>query len=227
LKTIIGQFKDAMGNPIANGKLTLQLSQDALASNAQIGPVPLQITLDPSGNIPSNTQLFANDELLPLNTYYTVTVTTDTGVAWGPQLLQIVGASPIDLTKIIPLGGGLPAVVPATSMPYDISLYVPGVFTSSQNCAEMNIVRAFTLPGGLGGSIAKLDAAPTSSAVFSIQRNGSQIGTITFGAGATTGTLAMASPAFFNPTDTLRIVAPSSADATAAGLSLSILGSRA
>lgn len=128
------------------------------------------------------------------------------------------------LSTVIPLIG--PTVPPLVTLPYDIAVYVPGTFTSGMVCSEINSVRSFSLPTGLAGSIATLDVATTADSVFSITKNGAEIGTISFAAGNTTGILAMASTASFNRGDTFKVLAPLSPDATAAGISLSLLGSR-
>jgi hypothetical protein len=128
------------------------------------------------------------------------------------------------LSTVVPLIG--PTVPPTTTLPYDIAVYVPGTFTSGMVCSEINSVRSFSLPAGLSGSIATLDVAATADTVFSIQKNGAEIGTISFAADATAGIFSMASTASFNRGDTLKVIAPLSPDATAVGLSLSLLGSR-
>lgn len=128
------------------------------------------------------------------------------------------------LSAVIPLIG--PTVPPTVTFPYDIAIYVPGAFASSMVCSEINSVRSFSLPSGLSGSIATLDVAATADTVFSIARNGLEIGTVSFAAGSAAGVLAMASSASFNRGDIFKVIAPLSPDATAAGLSLSLLGSR-
>lgn len=114
----------------------------------------------------------------------------------------------------------------STGLAYDIAILVTGTFLSLQTCMEVNVVRAFTLPASLTGSIAKLDTAATASTVFSITQNGTSIGSITFAASGTTGTFTFASPVTFAAGDIFRVIAPASPDATAAGLSVTFKGSR-
>jgi hypothetical protein len=128
------------------------------------------------------------------------------------------------LSTVIPLIG--PTVPPLVTLPYDIAVYVPGTFTSGMVCSEINSVRSFTLPTGLAGSIAKLDVAATDETVFSLTKNTVEIGTISFAASSSTGVFASTSATSFNSGDAFKVLAPVSPDGTAAGLSLSLLGSR-
>lgn len=109
MKVIQGQFQLPNGNPAANATLKLQLSQDATTGGQQVAPVVYYITLDTNGNIPSGTEISANDELSP-NTFYIVTLTMPSlGRIYGPENFPIVGTSPINLNTIIPAQLPLPA----------------------------------------------------------------------------------------------------------------------
>jgi hypothetical protein len=67
----------------------------------------------------------------------------------------------------------------------------------------------------------------TAEAVLDVHRNGSPIGTITFGTGAATGTFATAGGAVtFAAGDRLAIINQNPADATLADLSITLLGKR-
>lgn len=76
------------------------------------------------------------------------------------------------------------------------------------------------------GSLATSNVAATASAVFTVTQNGTQIGVITFGAGQTTGTFATSGGAVQNLAigDVLTVTAPSSQDATLAGIRISLIG---
>lgn len=84
--------------------------------------------------------------------------------------------------------------------------------------------RAFTLPANLVGSIATTSIAATGSTAFSLQKNGTQIGGITYAAGATTGTLALTAATSFAPGDLLTLIAPSQIDATLADFQFTLAG---
>ena len=61
---------------------------------------------------------------------------------------------------------------------YDVVGFSPDQPGSGENILSMLMVRPVTFPIGLTGSRAKAGTAATSSAVFSVQKNGSQFGTI-------------------------------------------------
>ena len=108
MKTITGTWQDPAGNPIAFGILSLKLSQDAVVvATSQIAPRIIQFTLTSNGAIPANTQIWANDEINPTNTFYALTIMEQGGgVIYGPEFFEIAGASPINLNTLIPLGAG-------------------------------------------------------------------------------------------------------------------------
>lgn len=95
--TLTGTFQYPNGAPVANGKLYMQLSQDAQVSSggASIsGGVPFVITLDGSGSIPAATTIYSNDNLTPSGTTYKCSLTSPTGVLiWGWEAVAITGSS--------------------------------------------------------------------------------------------------------------------------------------
>jgi hypothetical protein len=109
---------------------------------------------------------------------------------------------------------------------YDIAAYVPDVYTSSQVLLRIPLARVVTFPVALAGSVAVLETAATASTVFSVQKNGVEFGTITFGVSGSVGTFASASGASFAIGDILSVLAPASADMTAAGLGFTLVGTR-
>jgi Putative phage tail protein len=80
-------------------------------------------------------------------------------------------------------------------------------------------------PVGLSGSSASTMTAAQASATFSIQKNGRQVGTMNFAAGATGATFTMATATLFQGGDVISIVAPTPADATLANISWTFVGS--
>jgi hypothetical protein len=96
LKTISGKWQFENGLPVAGGLLKLQLIQDAGTVNTTslISPTAVNILLDSTGSIPANTSVWFNDELTPSGTTYTVTVVNQFGgIVWGPETVQLTGAS--------------------------------------------------------------------------------------------------------------------------------------
>jgi hypothetical protein len=114
----------------------------------------------------------------------------------------------------------------AADSPAAISFYAGGVLTDSQLIAVLLPTVLLDLPAGLTGSRATAQTAPTATTVISVRKNGSEVATITFSAGVTVGTLAAASAIALITSDELSFVGPATADATFAGLAVSLLGLR-
>lgn len=119
-----------------------------------------------------------------------------------------------------------PLASAAAPVPYDIALSAPGLLTASQRILRYNVVRAITLPINLTGSLATADVAATASSTFTIKKNGTSIGTVTFAAGASVGTFTFAAAVSFVATDIITIDAPGSADATLSGVAFTFAGTR-
>ena len=79
---------------------------------------------------------------------------------------------------------------------------------------------------GLTGSQGTAGVAATAATTYSIRKNGSNVGTMVFAAGATTATFTMASATTFMAGDVLTMVAPASPDATLANLAWTLVGSQ-
>jgi hypothetical protein len=88
--------------------LYLKLSQDAIATGiSQIAPRVLAIGLNSLGQIPAGTTIYANDELTPSGTVYIASVIAPGGgLVYGPELLALIGTSPINLNSLIPTNVG-------------------------------------------------------------------------------------------------------------------------
>ena len=114
-----------------------------------------------------------------------------------------------------------------TGTPYDIIAATYGTNTASEVTFRMKSPRALTLPTNFTGSTAVAGTSATASAVYIIQKNGSQVATVTFGAGSTTGTFSTQSAISIAVGDQIKIVAPATADATLADIDFSILATMA
>jgi hypothetical protein len=99
MKILKGRFEHANGRPMAEGILTLKLSQDAkaIATGEQV-PKKFETVLDENGEIKAGTMWWANDELKPAGTYYLVEAWH--GVPCWRAWLKIVGTSPINLNEL-------------------------------------------------------------------------------------------------------------------------------
>lgn len=83
-----------------------------------------------------------------------------------------------------------------------------------------------TFLAAFAGSVAKAIVASSETAVYSVRKNGVQIGTLTFNTGNTSGVFAMASPNTFLPNDRFSVIAPDPRDATLSGVAMTFVASR-
>ena len=99
-------FQDGAGNVLASGTLVLTLNTVANAQangGGQIEPVDVVIPLTSSGTINGNFNLWANDQLTPTTTFYTMRLYTSSGLlVAGPANWTISESSPIDVSAINP-----------------------------------------------------------------------------------------------------------------------------
>lgn len=109
-------------------------------------------------------------------------------------------------------------------VPFDLNLFINGKPAATAKLLRFNVVRAFTLPASLTGSVANAGTASSASTVFTIKQNGASIGTITFSTSAT-GTLSFAASVTFAVNDVLTIESPAQ-DATLADVAFNLKGSR-
>ena len=118
------------------------------------------------------------------------------------------------------------AVVPAPgNTPYDMLMYFPGVPANSAIMGRAIIPRAVTMNSGASG-YASAEVAATASTTLTITRNGTSIGTVTFAAASTTGTVSITSTVTTAAGDIIRIVNQGTADATLASISVTLTGLR-
>jgi hypothetical protein len=106
---------------------------------------------------------------------------------------------------------------------YDLALSITGKPAASAYVLTFIVVNAFSLPAGLSGSSAKASTSSTGTATFTINKNGSSIGTIAFAA-SSTGSFTFSSSQTFAAGDMLQIVAPGSQDATLANIGITLKG---
>lgn len=109
---------------------------------------------------------------------------------------------------------------------YDVGGFSPDKPGSGENILSWLMNRTVTFPAGLTASRAKCGTAATATAIFSIQKNGVEFGTITIAAGGTVGVIASASDAIFAAGDVLDVIGPSPRDATLADMHVTLFGYR-
>jgi hypothetical protein len=115
----------------------------------------------------------------------------------------------------------VPASGPST---FALSIGISGKPSAGEIIEAHLFVDPITFPAGLASSRAKSRVAATASSVFSIQKNGGQVGTVTFGIDSSTGTFAFASQVDMVAGDQMDIVCPNPADATLSGIKITIRG---
>ena len=109
---------------------------------------------------------------------------------------------------------------------HDIPVMHNGAPTNGLVLLRIEMVRAVTFPAGLTLSRLKALVAATAESIFSLKKNGTEFGTMTFAISGTLATVAAASEAVFADGDILTLVSPATADITLADLYGMIVGSR-
>lgn len=117
-------------------------------------------------------------------------------------------------------------IASVVSTPYDVGSFFPGVPGSSELLLRFVFSRAVVFPAGLTNSQGFLGVAATASTAIDIQKNGASVGTMTFAAAGTTATFTFSTETTFLSGDRLELVAPGTADATAADISFTLAGTR-
>lgn len=110
--TITGTWSNPDGSAVANGYLYLNLSQAAtITGTSQIAPTTISFQLTAAGALPSNSQIYGNDQLNPTGTVYYARVTNAAGQNVWAQTLSITGSSPINLNNAVPVNPNLAVTV--------------------------------------------------------------------------------------------------------------------
>lgn len=144
--------------------------------------------------------------------------------ASGARYAVIHNFSPLAASLLASVNA-LIATYTTGTRPYELAIFVAGAPGAGQIVHQRIFAITVTLPAGLTGSLAKAGTAAAASAGFSIQKNGTTIGTIVFGAGASVPSFTLTAAATFLSGDILSIVAPAVPDASLANISLVLLGS--
>lgn len=145
------------------------------------------------------------------------------GVSTLSNLSDVVGAGDASEGQLLMFDGTVWSPVDNAT---DVDFFQPGTTTASQKLLRKLFVRDVTFFGDFSQSFATADVAATASTVFTVYKNASAIGTITFGVGSTTGVLATtgAATVSYAPGDRIVIVGPASPDATLADISVTLKG---
>lgn len=100
----------------------------------------------------------------------------------------------------------------SSAIPYDIGMQILGKPDAGSVVGRFVAVRAFKLPINFVNSIAKSGTAALASTVLSVKKNGTQVGTVTFAAGATNGTFVAATEVSFAIGDIFTLTAAATQD---------------
>ena len=217
-------------NAIANGTVTLTASTtNYVYADNTTGAVSVNTTGVPTGKIPLYSIVTG-----------TTTVTSYTDLrSYAPQSQvggggssTLAGLTDVNVTEGAGIDGYALVWNNATSKwialvhPYDMLMYSPGVPGNSADMSRLIIPRPVILPASLTGSYASADTAATASTTLTLTKNGTSIGTVNFAASATSGTFTFSSSVTFAAGDILKLVNQSTADATLANISVSLVGTR-
>ncbi|HLL28595.1 MAG TPA: DUF2793 domain-containing protein [Xanthobacteraceae bacterium] len=112
------------------------------------------------------------------------------------------------------------------SGPYDVPVWIAGRPIESEIIFKMKFVTQVKFATAIAGSLGVADVAATADSIFSVQKNGSEVGQVKFAASSSTAVFIAASPFTFNPGDVLSIVAPAVRDATLSNIAFTLTGTR-
>jgi len=108
-------------------------------------------------------------------------------------------------------------------LPFDIAQFINGKPLSSEILVKVIFPRAIGFPANFSSSYAKCVTAATAATTMTVLKNGISVGSVTFAAGATTGTFS--TPALtFSAADVMIITANATVDATFADVAFMLTG---
>jgi hypothetical protein len=108
---------------------------------------------------------------------------------------------------------------------YDLAAYVPDAPAGSAEVARWAISRSVDFPTDFGASNAVAGVAATASTVLTVRKNGTSVGTITFGAAGTVGAFSGTAWSVVAD-DVVTITNQATADATLAQIGITLTGER-
>lgn len=110
------------------------------------------------------------------------------------------------------------------SIPYDIALNVYGKpNVNGDLLSTFAPVRAVSIASGASG-VARCAVAPGAALTLSIKKNGTQVGTASFSAGATVGAVSFPSSVSLTSGDVVELFNPAAADSAIEDISVTVLG---
>jgi hypothetical protein len=114
----------------------------------------------------------------------------------------------------------------AERTPFILSMFIPGVHGDGALMAQLVFDRDVAFAENFSGSEGYSQVTATAETVLDLQKNGSNVGTITFTDAGNTAAFALAGGATLAAGDRLAIVNQNPADGTLADLSITLQGRR-
>lgn len=154
-----------------------------------------------------------------------VTVTLPTGGASTYAALTDVAVSSLQNKQLAAWNSGT-SKWNNIDAPYNVGAFAAGVLGPSELFFAHAFPYAVEIASSAPNSQAVAHTAATGSTTVTINKNGSSIGTIAWASSGTVGVFTFASSVTFAAGDVISLVAPSSADATLADISITLAGFR-
>jgi hypothetical protein len=137
----------------------------------------------------------------------------------------VFGAVKVDGTTIASTAGVISTI--AQPQPYDLTCSLPGKPGPSAIVMLFTFTRNVAFAANFGGSAGTVGTDPTGTATYTVNKNGSSIGTVVVSTlGVVTFTTTGGATESFVSGDRMTIVAPSSQDATLSDAAFTISGTR-
>lgn len=135
------------------------------------------------------------------------------------------GTGATSLGSGVTVSGG--ALTTVGQQPYPVAMYYPGSPPNSQLVTAYKFAIATSFPGNFTGAECADTVNATSTATFTIKKNGSSAGTIVFATNGTcTYTTSGGTTLSFAIGDEMTIIAPGTADSTLSDPRVTLLGAR-
>lgn len=111
------------------------------------------------------------------------------------------------------------------TLPYDMSFFVPGTPDTGDLILGMFVVsRTVFISSASTTHEAVAEVAPSAQTVYSIQEGATSVGTVTFEAGQTIGSVVLSGDVTLSPGDVLKLISPASPDLGISDVAVTISG---
>lgn len=200
---------------------------DSLATNhqatAETAPTAETIFIIKVGNTQVGTVTFA-----AASTVGTVAFGADVTLIPGNVLKLVAPAVPdTTIADVAIILAGCASIlsdcapVGDTTVPYDMAFFVAGSpDTPSRLLGAFPVTRSVFIESTASTHVAVAEVGPAAETVYIIKKNGTNVGTVTFAAAATTGTVAFSADVSLVAGDIFKLVAPVTPDTTIADMAV-------